>query len=265
MTLIITAATRDIAIQVADTRLTSTNGKLVDENLVKTTIVHCLDAKLCISYTGLAYINRVRTDIWLAKMLNHHQSWKLSFPKVVQLILETLNETVKTNIHLEKCGLTVVIAGLGLNANKRDLAVAQITNSQKLVKNGIREEFIDILSERNIFRRYFFNPGKKFKWFIEINGAINEKLKVKPFIRVISKKLLKASSQEHSVELVKIIVATLREHRKDGDLSQVIGENCTAVIIGRDFKSYSTFFSKNGSNNRFPNIVSESKLSLDST
>jgi hypothetical protein len=76
MTLIITTATKDFVFQVADTQLTNPNGTVYSDKLVKTTIVHCSDAKLLVSYTGLAFINNIRTDIWLVGELKASKIWE---------------------------------------------------------------------------------------------------------------------------------------------------------------------------------------------
>jgi hypothetical protein len=63
MTFIISAATRAIALQDADTRVTrATDGAVVNDLSIKTTVLHCRDAKLIISFTGLASINGRKMD-----------------------------------------------------------------------------------------------------------------------------------------------------------------------------------------------------------
>jgi len=143
MTLILTAATKDLVIQVADTRLTR-NGELFREDLVKTTLVQCFDAKLAISYTVLAYIERLRTDIWLYRILKEAKVWEIGFPDVIELIRGKLINTAITENNLINYGLTIVASGLGLNDGKKDLAMAIVTNFEKLyctpsIKPELRE------------------------------------------------------------------------------------------------------------------------------
>ena len=54
MTFIITAVSKHFAIQIADTLLTKPDGTFHSDNLVKTTIVPCRNAKIAISYMALS-------------------------------------------------------------------------------------------------------------------------------------------------------------------------------------------------------------------
>jgi hypothetical protein len=53
MTFIITAVSKHFAIQIADTLLTKPDGTFHSDNLVKTTIAPCRNAKIAISYSGV--------------------------------------------------------------------------------------------------------------------------------------------------------------------------------------------------------------------
>jgi len=86
VTLIVTAATKDFIFQVADTKLTNIDGTSFDDVLVKTTLVDCYDVKVSISYTGLAFIEGQRTDIWLAFRLKEFEAWDKCFLEVIDFL-----------------------------------------------------------------------------------------------------------------------------------------------------------------------------------
>ena len=68
MTLDIAIANYWYVIQASDRRLTL-NGKPWDENANKCVIFGCRDAMLSITYTGLAYIGELPTDVWISETL----------------------------------------------------------------------------------------------------------------------------------------------------------------------------------------------------
>ena len=69
MTLIVAAGNKDFAVLAADRRLTS-NGKLVDDEANKATILACYDARMAIAFTGLATWGSFSTEKWLLESLS---------------------------------------------------------------------------------------------------------------------------------------------------------------------------------------------------
>lgn len=258
MTLIITAATKDYVIQVADTKLTKKNGEFYDDRLVKTTIVHCIDSKLVLSYTGLAFLNGIRTDKWITRVLRIFRVWEKGFPETVEFLTNILTQTIDKNRNLETIGLTIIIAGLGINGGKRDFAFAQISNNQEYNHNDLKYQFQDINPRGRKFNKIFFTTNKNFKHFVSMDGAMNAEIKVKGFIRAIENRVVKIKTNKDINDLINIIVAMLRQHRAEYNLSKLIGEDCTAVVIDKTYKSTSFFYSKNTNVRRYPNIISKS-------
>lgn len=112
MTLIVSAATRRAAYQVADAQLTlSPTGTVADDLAPKTVIVLCHDAKLIISYSGLASLDGLRTDRWLAQLLVRLDARSLVFLEVLEGLRTALNHAITSNPHLETHGLSLAICG----------------------------------------------------------------------------------------------------------------------------------------------------------
>ena len=87
MTLIVAAGNKDFAVLAADRRLTS-NGKLVDDEANKATILACYDARMAIAFTGLATWGSFSTEKWLLESL----SVALEKSNRVQFVLDTLKD-----------------------------------------------------------------------------------------------------------------------------------------------------------------------------
>jgi hypothetical protein len=85
MTLIISAVTSKKMYQVSDTRLTR-NGDLYNDYSIKTTLVACKNAFISISYTGLAYLDNLRTDEWLVKILSDFHAWDKTLIEIAEHI-----------------------------------------------------------------------------------------------------------------------------------------------------------------------------------
>jgi hypothetical protein len=129
MTFIISAATKNAVFQIADTRLTAPDGSLSDDQAVKTVIVHCYDAKLAISYSGIASINRKRTDQWIEDKLIKFEAWNKVFQEMAQFLEGELTNASHGDRNLERYGLIIDIVGLGVSpTGVRQPAIAIITN-----------------------------------------------------------------------------------------------------------------------------------------
>ena len=257
MTLIITAATKDHIFQIADTRLTRSDGKFFDDNSVKTTIVHCYDAKLIISYTGLASINGERTDQWITRKLKNWKSWEKTFSEVVEFLRCELTKAAFYDKNLESIVLTLVIAALGINTmRERDFAMAKVTNCAKPRKMYCSFE---LLKPSREFQKYFFTTTDSFRWYLEVDGAVCITKEINALRRNIAKKLPQIKTNEQLIEMMKHLVAWLRLQRKNKEIGHLIAEDCIGVHIGSDFRSLSFSFIKDNKLKMLPNIVSKDK------
>lgn len=110
MTLIASCFTSDRIVQVADRRVSAIRGKnssIHNDFANKTIILLCRDSIVSMSYCGLAYIDGISTDVWLAdKILNLDRStsrdeglYGTAFKKIKLNIRDTIS---RINIALSK-------------------------------------------------------------------------------------------------------------------------------------------------------------------
>lgn len=260
MTLIISAAAPGVALQVADTLVTK-GGQYYDDKLVKSTIVHCRNGKLIVSYTGLAVIEGKRTDIWLAQMLREVNATEFIFPEIVETVRHKLNKVRTIDTHLDSTGLTVVIMGQALaKSGQIEPAIAEVSNRQKYVAK--RNEFEEQKRPYGEFEKWTIALGPRSN-FVSVNGAVPQNFPANTFRRKLQRLLNKARTEEDKKRLLTFVVEMLRYHRSHNNLDCVIGEDCTAAFIDDTLKSVSSYYSKGSSVRRIPNIVSDSLALTD--
>ena len=252
MTFIISAATKNAVFQIADTRLTTPDGSLFDDEAVKTVIVHCYDAKLSISYSGMALINGKRTDQWIEDKLTKFKAWHKVFQEIVEFMKGELTNAIRGDRNLERYGLTIDIVGLGVSpAGVRQPAVAIITNATE-PQIG-RNQFKIVDSKGRPFSQYILTP--KFQHYIGINGAVGPSIVINGLRRKIEKQLRRMTSLDDLRPIMDRLVAILRLHRQDRILGRVIGNYCLAVAIRSDFTTIVGSYGPKGKSILRPRIV----------
>lgn len=250
MTLIVTAATNEFVFQASDTRLTMSDGRFFDGN-VKATIVQCKDAKLVVAFSGLANIP-TRVDSWLVKLLTQSSSWKLTFPEVVEIIRAKLSEVASSYIPLRQNGLTVTMAGLGINGRgQKDVAIASISNIVVKLERGRSIE----VTPTGKFESHFFNTGDHFTTYISVEGAVEMDAQTNALRRKLSSVLQKARSKQDLDQIMNYIVDWFKLQKRNKNVNKLIGEEYLLTHLDRSYKSSSFCFTKVGRPKHFPNIV----------
>jgi hypothetical protein len=255
MTFIISAGTKNIALQVADTRVTSaTDGTLIDDSSIKTTVVHGKDAKLILSFTGLASVDGMKTDQWIVAKLNKFKAWERVFQEIMDHLRDEATVAIGRNKNLEKYGLEIVVIGLGFSPKAiRQLAIAVITNRSEPVAQ--KNQFVIVNSIGRPFFRYILNP-EKIRHYVGIDGAIGApKLAISGLRKTFQSQLRKFREGDNPKKILDQSVAMLRLHRKNPQLAQVIGNHCVAVAIASDFSVVCGSYGQAGLELLVPNFV----------
>lgn len=91
MTLVLGISSPDFVTICADKRLT-VDGELYAERAVKLVSLQCQNARIAIGYSGLAEVDRVRTDEWLRDYLVNLGAASLKIQAVVQLLVHEATE-----------------------------------------------------------------------------------------------------------------------------------------------------------------------------
>jgi len=259
MTFIISAAAKNIALQVADTRVTrAADGAIVNDLSIKTTVLHCKDAKLIISFTGLASINGKKTDEWIKEKLVQFRAWEKVFQEIMDHLRDEATNSLCHDKNLGKYGLEIVVIGLGYSPNGiRQPAIAMITNVSEPAKNQF--QFISPISRS--FSRYILNPAK-VRHYVGVSGAIGApKLAINGLRRKLEKQLRQLPEGADPKPVLNWLVAMLRLHRRvDPRLSQVIGSHCVAVAVMSNFTVVSGSYGPRGGKLLSPNVIRSPKL-----
>jgi hypothetical protein len=246
MTFIISAATGNIALQIADTRVTdAADGSVKDDFFIKTIVLHCIDAKLILSFTGLATIRGVRVDKWMESKLLKFEAWNRVFQEIMNYLKDEATSAAKLDVNLQKFGLEIVVIGLGLSPTGiRQPAIAIITNLSEPAKNTNRFSRIDPLGRP--FARYILEP-EKIRHYIGISGATGAgKLAINGLRRKLEKQLKRLPDNEDPRSTLDRMVAMLRLHRRLPSLGRVIGEHCVGIAIKSDFTVVSGSYGPSG-------------------
>jgi hypothetical protein len=255
MTFIISVATRFAAFQVSDTRLTDAiGGTIFDDLSVKTTVVDCRDAKLAISYTGIASIDGINTGEWIARKLTAFKAWERFFLDAMNFLRDELTGALSKNVNLGTYGLEIPVIGLGnCPAGKRQIAIAIVTNTSE--PQPQRGQFRDVSPKGRPFARFILTP-ENIRWYVAISGAMGAKLKINGFRRKLKKKLIKFERNADPKPVLDFLVAMLRLHRRDARIGKLIGERCIAVAIDNDLNVLSRSYGLSGDLPLAPNTVS---------
>lgn len=257
MTLILTAATDDVAMSVADTRLTTEDGKLFDDKTIKTLIVHCQDAKVAISYTGLAHVDRKSVDAWLAARLTQASQPVMTFHELVTFCSNQLTAAVTRTPALGRVGLTLVFTGLGIpTTGKRSSTIAIVTNCKEMDNKPRRIN--DVNPQARAFNPSFMSVNVPY--YLGMFGAVDETGPLNSYRKQIVKQLEAAKTANQAKRVLDLLVDVVRKMRL-GRCSGVISEQCVAVAIASDFSSQTHFYGAIGSLRKPPIIVKKSSAS----
>jgi len=253
VTFIISAASRNAAFQVADTRVTrAVDGVIRDDFSVKTIVLHCKDAKLIMSFTGLASIRGNRTDKWISAKLSTFNAWNKVFQEVMIYLRDELTTERSKDKKLEQYALEVAVIGLGISpTGVRQPAVALITNCSE--PETPRSNFRNVPNKP--FERYVLNPEARH--IVGISGAIGgPKLALNGLRRKLQRQLQGLREGEEPRSVLDRLVAMLRLHRQqDPGLARVIGEYCVGVAIKSDFTVVSGSYGPRGGKLLIPRII----------
>ena len=170
MTLFITAATLDVGVNVADTRLTYPDRSLADDSVPKTVVVHCINSEASVSYTGLAEIQGGHTGTWLVQQLQQSPQAEMTLDDLAYFLRDELTKASKHDSNLGKIGLTLEVVGLGTTTGgERSWAIATVTNSGEPEP---RRGFKLVNPQGRDFVRYLMYDTKGH--YLGMSGSVDE-------------------------------------------------------------------------------------------
>jgi hypothetical protein len=252
MTLIITALSENIVVQVSDRRLTYPNGSCSDNWAIKAICVSCADACFSMAYTGLAEIRSQRTDEWAVDYLASIKANELNFPELFKSFRKHVVSTFRKLCHLGTTrGITFVIAGFG----RPGPFMALLSN----IEDGRGNRLTNI--DDNFQTRFYFRNDKPLrKLDIMINGAEGTIEAFGTAIPRIRKRYLRKNPGEIATVFVQL-VRKAAGHLKYGHL---VGKNCMSTVVNPTGDFLCQDYPEKSSPQRYmPHLISHSGIYKD--
>ncbi len=229
MTLILTVATHDKVVQASDRRLVKTSGSLVTDNANKNIIVIGNDSRFVISYTGLANVNQMRTDVFLARFLVDIKAGQMNLEAIQKNLLKYLTNTFLkiTNINSQNKRLTVVLSGFHFSSPFYMI----VSNFESLDPIEIKN-----LADPEFHSQYYLKKKNRKKALIfGVNGR--EEAMVKPLWKKF-RHLHKTQFFYHndSKTIAKKLVWLIRKSSETKMHGDFISKSCMTVILHNSLK-----------------------------
>lgn len=144
MTLNITAANPWFVAQVSDRRLTWA-GRPYDDEANKVVVLGCRDALLLVTYTGLGYVDELRTDDWIAEVLDANKVVRRDMGFAVEVLRQAATEAFSRLGEPDRgAAHTFLLAGWHPRRKRQIPYIWMVSNCQDL-RNGrfgcVRERF----------------------------------------------------------------------------------------------------------------------------
>lgn len=219
MTLIITAFSDNLVVEVSDRRLTWSDGRIEDEFAIKAVCVGCVDASFSIAFTGLAEVDGQRTDEWLVDYLASIDAGCLTF----QILFDSLHKYVSASfIKLRRLGInrriTFALAGFGVHGPFGGF-LSNIEDNKGNRLTDIDEDFQ---------RGFIFRNSKEMHQLdLMINGAEGASKIFDAAIPTCRKRYFNETSDKIEAALVQLI----RKASTDPKEGKWVGRNCLSTVI----------------------------------
>jgi len=133
MTLLLSGVTQEFGIVLSDRRVTA-NGELVDDEVNKTTGYFCTDAKVVLTYTGLARAGSFETGSWLQDFLVHNSEPERRWvPLRTRLVKSLEDQMKKVAAPIAAKRLSILVTGYQYSEDG-DMAAAVLTRISNFEK-----------------------------------------------------------------------------------------------------------------------------------
>ena len=225
MTLIVTVATANKAVQASDRRLTGPDGSIFDDEANKAVCVGCRDAHFCIGYTGLAFVDGKRTDEWLLDYLMSIHAYRMEVASISAALEKRLTATFEPlPKHYKR--ITFVLSGF-----RHHMPFTMIVSNYERESLWPPGEAQDTFNTCVWWLKKGGNPETGY--CISINGA--RRAVSRPTLRKLKRLIQTSFFQKKGSELVADqLVSLIREAADTPRFGQYIGRNCMAVTISVD-------------------------------
>lgn len=247
MTLIVSLTSPDVAVLIADRRI-SRDGTVLDDEYNKVTVLFCADARMAVAFTGVATPPGFDASTWIAETLRSVSGQSSAIHEVLENFRQRLAERFRT-LSGPDLRLTIVFCGFVYWGSVPEPRIYVLSNFE----SGSHEA--STFSIRSVGAR-----GAKVLEVAGATSSISEKTKA----RLLA--LLDAEVPHAS--LVRFAVKHIQNSASDSRSLGSIGEQCNAAVVRSvvDTPVIATYHTARNATRAYgPNVViAGSMLSLGS-
>lgn len=225
MTLIIAAGNNNFAVLAADRRLTC-DGRIVEDEANKSTIFACPNARIAISFTGLAKYGSHSTENWLLEILRKILQSSLEIDDVIEKFKSEASLYFgKLNLHDSNRLLTFIFLGYTYG-EQIELRCWTVSNNHKNNREFKLEEHI---------------PDRSSGILLRIEGSQRHVYK-SDLLKI--REMLETNKPSHALQ-----AKAYHTIKKTAAIDPVVGQqaNCTVIYKNTNQKMLSTYYSAHAS------------------
>jgi hypothetical protein len=242
MTIIASAMSWDFAVQVSDRRI-SWNGKPLDDESNKATILICQNARFAVGYTGLAQWSSFNTQDWIVRTLQECAAPDYSAEPLCKRFIERATSDFR-DLERLKCAppihkrLTIMLTGFGIFTNRESGKSLSVPLSLIVTNFQDADRGVDDPEAWPEFKGTFGipKPNTKVVSYVQRVGAWqafpDEEV---PVIRTL------LAERKPPQAVVGKLVAAVRTAADRPASGNGIGKQVSSAIIPSDFNSPITF------------------------
>jgi hypothetical protein len=210
VTLLVSILNRDYVILLADRRITR-RGQVISDSYNKLTVLCCHDARVAISFTGLAKAGAFDTCEWIMAYLNRAGESDDRFETIFEGMRTELEPEMK-RLNLSQHLLTILVAGFLHSEVKSEPVCLTITNVNEdgTVTGAFRSKKTTC-------------DGKGFAVFAGMDAAVTPKIK-----STIDAMANSAIDRRH---VGRKAVITLQRAAESHSALNTIGQHCSSAVI----------------------------------
>ncbi len=240
MTLLIAMARKDVAILLADRRV-SRAGKMLADEYNKVCVFFCMDAKVAIAFTGVATFGAFNTADWISETLASAAIEHSSISDVIEALRAKLGPQMQS-LGVEDSRLTLLCVGYVYWDESPQACLYEISN---VGQGGVAcpHATLRVLS-----------PNANTQFSVELAGAIGAV--PDPTLRRLEGLL--ANEQLQPQDILRFAVQHLQNASRSSAALNSIGEQCNSAVLYRavDTVVTSTYHSAHKTNRAYAaNVV----------
>jgi SEC-C motif len=215
VTLLVAMIRKDVAILLADRRL-SRAGQILDDEYNKICVFFCKDGKIAIAFTGVATVGTFSTANWIAETLADATTENTTISDAIETLRARLGPKMQS-LGIADSRLTLLCVGYRYWSEHPEPCLYEISN---VGQNGAvnSDAMLCVLS-----------PGPGTQSVVELAGAVN----AVPTVTLKRLKCLFANAHLKPQDILRFSVQHLQNASRSSATLNSIGEQCNSAILSR--------------------------------